>query len=494
MVKLRKILFALFTVLYLIVCPTLILYSLGIVIKPGKENIIKTGVIYISSIPPGASVSLNGTPLNEETPALIDNLLPGNYTLTLKAANYQAWTTTASVSSEKATPLENILLLPDPVKTNELSEEPVNKLIPVEDNPFLIVTTGPNAKDIFVHIWDEGITQNILPERPGKTPRLKPLFPEGTNQYKGRVLRIFSVDGNSHLIFEIENNGEKKFLWTDPLFGESKTEDITRLFPVQPDSIEWSKDDPRHLLSFQNNTINRIDIATKAVYPRIAEKVKAFTQYEEKLFILSDVNTLTRANIDNVRETARPVSSNPLFNELVLRNAPFLRMTAVSHNIILLLGKGGQLISNLKPYLLAEGGIVGFKWNTKPRQILLWSRDKIGFIDFSKNMLETNPPSITWVQEKARDITNAFWVNEGSHILFTDSDQMFIAAVNCCGMSDIKKLRDIRRQSDIYYSDRTGKVFFIDKGTARLSSMEIIPQHALLPTVRRDKSIKEERE
>ena len=470
MVRLRKILFIIFAFLYIIICPSLILYSLGIVIKPGKKKMVKTGVIYIASIPAGASITLNGKPLKDETPTLIDNLMPGTYKLELNAEHYQHWEGTVSVSPEKATPLDNVLLLPDPMATTELSDQHIDQLIPTDDNPFVVVTTGANTKDVFVHVWDESFTQNILPERPDKTPRLKPLFPADMDQFKGKVIKIYSVASSPYLIFEIDQSGQTKFLWTDPLFGTSKTEDITNLFPVTPQSIEWNANDPRHILSFQNNAINRIDIATKAIYPEIISQVVNFTNYGQTIFFISEDKTLLKTSINTSEANTRLVSVSPLFNDLVLRYFPFPKMTAVSENIILLLGKNGELISNLRPYLLADHDIQGFKWNKKPQRIVLWSKTKIGFIDFSKSTQDTFP-SIAWLQDKAKDITNAFWVNEGSHILFADSDQLFIADTGCCETTSIKKIANIKKQSGIYYSERTGRAFYIDKDTSRLSSI-----------------------
>lgn len=493
MVHLRKILFAIFVVLYLLICPSLILYSLGIMITPGKKSVTKTGVIYITSIPSGASITINGRPLKDETPTLINNLLPGTYNLQLSAENYRPWEAVVSVSPEKATPLENILLLPNPVKTAELSDQETSKLIAIEDNPFVIVTTGKNTKDIFAHIWDESFTQNILPERPARTPRLKPLFPPGPDQIKGRVTKIHSVASSPYLIFEIDQDGETKFVWTDPLLGTSKTEDITNLFPVTPQLIEWNQDDPRHLLSFQNNAINRIDLATKAVYPQIINHVVNFTNYEETIFFLTEDRTLLKTSMNSPQTNTRLVSTNPMFNDLIIRHFPFTKMNAVAENIVLLIGVNGELISNLKPYLLADAGIQGFRWNKRPQKALIWSRNRIGLIDFSKNTQDVIP-SVIWLQEEGKEITNAYWINEGSHILFVDNDQVFMADTGCCGTVDVRKIVDIKRQSDVYYSERTGKMFFIHKDTGRLCSIEMIAQHALLPSVSKERPAKDSEE
>ena len=61
MILLRKILFYICIVLYLIFCPMIILYALGYSFKPqsSQGGIVKTGIIFLSTTPPGADVFLN---------------------------------------------------------------------------------------------------------------------------------------------------------------------------------------------------------------------------------------------------------------------------------------------------------------------------------------------------------------------------------------------------------------------------------------------------
>ncbi|GEM_PF-1802063 len=482
MVKLRKILFFIFTVLYIVLCPALILSSLGIVIKPGHgtKNVVKTGIIYVSSIPSGALVVLNGKPTNGQTPTVINNLPPGIYTLEVTAKNYQPWKTTVTVAAETATPLEGILLIPQFLNIVELSSIPFNTLIPVAGNPYLIATNGPNVENAFVHIWDEGITQNLIPDDETKVVKLKPLFPADFDQRTARIVRWHTINNSPYLLVEIEANGNKRFLWIDPLFGTPKIEDITDLFPVAPEEIQWAQNDARHLLTFQNNTINRIDIATKAIYPKVIDHAAAFSQFEQTIFFLTEDKTLKKANANGNNQEL--LSKNPVFNDLVASHFPFEKIIAVADNVVVLLGQRGEVLCNLKPYFLTESGIEGFKWNEKPQRLMLWSKNKIGFIDFSKRPQDV-APKVTWITDKAENIANAFWVNEGSHVLFVDNNQIFIADTGCCGPPGVQKIMDVAKGTSIYYTDRIEKIFFTDKDTKHLFSAEMHPQKTLRSVV-----------
>lgn len=475
MVKLRKILFWIFTLLYIVLCPALILNSLGIVIKPGhgSKNVVKTGIIYVASTPSGASLILDGKPINGQTPTAINNLLPGTYTLEVTAKNYKSWETTVTVTAETATPLDSVLLIPESLNAVELSSIPMDTLIPINGNPYLIATNGPNAENAFVHIWDEGIAQNLIPANGTKASELKPLFPTDFDQRTAKIIQWHTINNSPYLLIEIEADGNKKFLWADPLFGTPKIEDITDLFPVAPETIQWAQNDARHLLSFQNNTINRIDIATKAIYPKIIDHAVAFSQWEQTIFFLTEDKMLKKANTNGTNQEL--VSENPVFNDLVAHYFPFEKITPVADNVVVLLGGRGEILINVKPYLLVENGVTDFKWNDKPTRLVLWSKNKIGFIDFSKRTQDIEP-KIMWVTEKVENITNVFWANEGSHILFVDDGQVLIADTGCCGPPGIQKIIDAAKGTAVYYSDKTGKMFFTDKNKKRLYSAEILPQ------------------
>ncbi len=479
MIRLRKSLFVLFTFLYLIICPSLILYSLGIVIKPGKKNMIKTGVVYIATIPSGASITVNDKPHKDETPTLIDNLMPGSYHIRIKAPGYQLWETTLSVSAEKATPLENILLIKESMKPDELSVQPVNKLLAVDENPFVIVTAAENTQDYLFHIWDESIRQNILPERKDENSLLKPLFPRQLSIPKGRILNHFAVTASPYLIFEIETDFGRKYLWTDLIFGPSKTEDITNLFPVNPQSIQWSQNDPRHLYSLQDHTINRLDMATKAIYPGIIENVENFSTYNQIIYFISSDKTLLRANTNDLEDTVQPASNSQTFNDLIIKQFPFTTMWAASEHIVFLIGKNGTLLSNLKPYLISEKNIKGFKWHKKFRKLAFWNSKQIGIMDFSKKNTD-EIPTVAWINVAFKEISQVYWANEDSHLLIADDGQIYLADIQCCETQDIRKIVEIQPRSNVYFSNKTGKVFYISKETSRLSSLDIIPQHTLI--------------
>ena len=109
----RKLLFYIFLVLYLILCPLLILYSLGYIFNPQNKEIVQTGVIYLSSLPSDADIFLEKSHYIHATPSMIEELLPGDYTITLKSEGYKDWVENVTVEAGKAISFNNILLIPE---------------------------------------------------------------------------------------------------------------------------------------------------------------------------------------------------------------------------------------------------------------------------------------------------------------------------------------------------------------------------------------------
>jgi hypothetical protein len=89
---LRKILFPLFVILYLVFCPLIIMRALGIVFTPqSHKSLTHTGLISFGTIPTGANVELSGKPLQEKTPTLVHDLPTGSYDVQIALSGYRLW-------------------------------------------------------------------------------------------------------------------------------------------------------------------------------------------------------------------------------------------------------------------------------------------------------------------------------------------------------------------------------------------------------------------
>src|SRR3989338_8406716 len=162
MLTLRRILFVLFSIIYLLCCPLIILYALGINLSPRSEqNLTKTGIISLSTLPSEAAIYLDNLRFPEKTPAVIRNLVPGEYSIKLILKGYRLWEKIVPVKAETATVLESVLLTPLKWETQPFSYLSFEELIPVHHNSFFLLTRGPFLKDIFLFRIGEKLPEQI---------------------------------------------------------------------------------------------------------------------------------------------------------------------------------------------------------------------------------------------------------------------------------------------------------------------------------------------
>ncbi len=140
MLFLRKLVFYCFLIFYAIACPLIILYAFGYIFEPRNlSHVVKTGDIHLSTAPPGASVYLNNKPLKEKTPALISQLLPGDYDIAIKTPEYSDYNINLSVEAGSATVRDNIILIPEKWEYKVCGTRNFSGMIPIEDTDFFIM-------------------------------------------------------------------------------------------------------------------------------------------------------------------------------------------------------------------------------------------------------------------------------------------------------------------------------------------------------------------
>ncbi len=108
----RMIAFYSSVLLFFITLPILLSYSLGYKIDYHKLKIYKTGIIYLSSRPSGASVYVNGKLYKDLTPAQVEELKPASYKIEVKREGFYPWEGELAVRPNMVTKADRIVLFP----------------------------------------------------------------------------------------------------------------------------------------------------------------------------------------------------------------------------------------------------------------------------------------------------------------------------------------------------------------------------------------------
>ncbi len=111
MMRLRQVLFYAFALVYIIACPLLILNALGYIFVTGSNpSIVRSGVIHLVTVPPGANVYLQDELYPEKTPVTISDLPPGYYYVRISMEGKRSWSGFIPVRAKQATVFKRIQL------------------------------------------------------------------------------------------------------------------------------------------------------------------------------------------------------------------------------------------------------------------------------------------------------------------------------------------------------------------------------------------------
>jgi hypothetical protein len=189
----RTILFFICAILFLLIAPTITLYSMGYRIDFNSRRIIQTGGFYFKVVPKNVQIFIDGK-MKKKTDflsgsILIDNLLPKKYEIQIKKEGYLPWKKTLEIKEKGVTEAKNIVLIP---------EKPRFEIIGNKVENFFF---SPDGKKIIVK--DEGGLKFFDTER-----NIKNYLIEAAAKEKIEEL-IFSSDSQKLLL---KINSEFKFL------------------------------------------------------------------------------------------------------------------------------------------------------------------------------------------------------------------------------------------------------------------------------------------
>ena len=105
----NQLVFLVFFGLFFVTAPLVVLYTAGYRWQPSR-GVLRTGTLFVSSVPDNATIFLNEEKMSDRTPAVIKTLLPGEYNVRLEREGHMAWEKTLPVHENTTTFIDRVLL------------------------------------------------------------------------------------------------------------------------------------------------------------------------------------------------------------------------------------------------------------------------------------------------------------------------------------------------------------------------------------------------
>ncbi len=467
--KLRKILFYLFFLVYAVLCPFLIMYTLGYIMNPGEdEQLVRTGAVYVFTAPAGAEISIGGEFSGKKSPDFIQGLTAGDYEVLLTLEGHRDWKETMPVEAGKTTVIDTVLFLPEKVDINLLLSGKYSKILGIRGTDKAVLMGGGSLAGIFIYdcARQEG-SGLVSAEDSAKNIDVE---------------KIFTVDGSPYIMIEAGAKGGKKYFWSK--LDQEKTDmiDVSDLFGTSPEKIKWSAGSEDEIFVFGAGQINKIDLKERAVYPAIVKDVRGYGVDEGSLYVVGSDNILFET--DTKGENRKDIMADPGIAATALPQKGFVSIEVLDQDILIFKGEDGSVFANKLPYEFVSAGTIGTEFDKNTLRLLVWKKDKIGVIDFSVEVIGKTDfekgPSITWLYE-GKNIKDAFWAYQASHVIFVDGGELIVMEILEGGKVIVSNTTDKEDISHLLYSEDEGTAYFIESRAEGLSSVNVVPSKSFLP-------------
>lgn len=469
MIALRKFFFYWFLLIYIVLCPLMIFYALGYIFSPDREQgVIKTGMIHLQSLPARAAVTLNGKTIQDVTPLTLGDLMPGMYSLSVSSPGYETWAKSVRVDAGKATVLDQILLIPSRLPAEVLVDGKFELFIPLSGTRYLLLSPGERLGDVTVYDW--------------KDESGNPLLEEVSSEREAEIAAWTVMPESEHVMFEVKHNSRRRFLWI-PLDKKTAIKDVTKLLANFPHPrFFWGPEDPEYLFCYSGRHLSLLNLREMAVYPNFCGMVYGYGVSQGKLYALKDSSVITM----DVAAKPRRIT--------VIEDADFIKslfdseneyaIHGVADDLAVLLGRNGEFLTNRLPYRFAEEGVRGFSFLEKPEKLLVWKKDVLGVLDLSKSKVRRRFFELglktDWINVGGKSIEQAFWVHDGAYVLFRDRNKVYLIDVGSGYDNLPAEILTVKPDTPIFYTDETGKVYYLDAEKGRLMSAKILPDERFL--------------
>ena len=474
----RRIIFYLFVLAYLALCPLIILDSLGIRIRPNESKVMmSTGLISVETIPEGAAIFVNGRPYGKPSPAIIRDLSAGTYDIKITHPGYLPWEKVVPVEKAQATLLQSVLLIPNTWQKQVLSSEPFSGLLPAEDAPFFLLYKSTHLQTLSVFKWDTGLFNRLGPPQ-DFTPddwSLSEIFATRPFRKPAKLTGFFRVPESAFILAQAEHNGDISTLRINTDRTGAPAENISAYFSDRPEEVRWDADDPTDIFYRSGQTLGHLDLETGRTVTGLAGGLKGFTVFNHKIYWIDSLDRFLQS--DYAFKNTQLLTGKMAQMPEAFREATAWRIFAFSDDNFIFLNEKGRLFSNRLPYRLVNDNVTGFNKTLNKKRLLIWTKRKLGLIDFSRTSQEgvfETGPEVKWLVADGRDIRQAFWVNKGTHVLFRDRDRVRIVDVSD---GESPAVTVVESDGPVAYADELGKLFYLDKKTHDLTALTVLPPH-----------------
>ncbi len=469
----RKNFFYLFGGVFLLLCPLLLLHVFGFFTHFNSDSSQRASIV-VATHPAGATAYLGGSRFTQITPLAFDNLLPGIYSLHFTLPGYDPLDYGVKIFRQQTVNLKKILFLPTQVTASNLIPRSYEQLIDLDAGGVFILREGQDIEDYAFYNW--------------QTDELIPFTGSDALPWGSDVLRLYRIKASPGVVLECDALGEKKFVYLEPEGRGIKARDVSQLISETPEYLEWDPADSTQFFVFLRDHVDRVDATAGKTYEEHYKEARGMGVYERHVFIVTDILNLKHYDYDKNDVTV--LLNDPLLGNFLFGDSTYTQVRPLNREVILFIGDKGQLLLNKVPHRFVEEGVRGFTFHQETQRLLFWKDDAIGIIDVSGGSGGVEETlKVVWVFQGGEAIGQAFWVYDGSHVLFRDGSKVMLLELTRHSLRKLRPLVQVLEDSSVYYSEENGSLYYLNRINRQLLKMQIVPLRSPAGAIPAEKDI-----
>jgi hypothetical protein len=447
--KIRFIILFVCALLFLIITPYILLYSLGYRVDFAKMKILPTGGIYVRVLPPGADVAIDsatGSTAGFFTNSVfVQNLLPKEHTIIIKKDGYNTYQKNLLVQENQVTKLEHVVLIKKNITFNMI------------DNSIDYVSSSPNGTMVLAEkITDTGTDIEVI----NLQNQQKKIIPLPTTA--GTISDVTWSNDSSNIVMNISGN----YFLLNAALPQIK---ITPLPLLQgAGQINFNLQNPNEIFFMRNNAI----YSTVLALP-IIKNALAYHVFSQSITWLSADGFLYNSNLlgsvsnkltllpFNVKETSN-------YEIFALSGTTFLKEDDTLYWLDLNSQSFEHFYDPIQQVISSPNG----------QKILYYNDHEILYSDGT-----TAVPNTIFLNRFSDTISNCSWLND-DYVIFQTGNAMTISEIDVRGNINMVNLpQEIPlptggnitvNQEKIFFNQQDKKLYILT-GNTLLSSERLIP-------------------
>ena len=465
--KTRTVLFSICVVVFLLVAPSIILYSEGYRVDFEKKRIVKTGAFYLQVLPKGVMVFINGKLVKRTSfllgSAFIENLLPRKYLLEIKKPGYQSWQKNLEISQGQVTEARNVVLIPEDLKF-ELLDKDLEKFFfsPDEEKVVFKKEIAEDAKESWslkLYESKRKVKSHLIDERE-------------ISEKEVLLLNLFWSPDSKRIVLETEIEGEKKYFLLDlresPIVPKALDglENIKSLsfHPTEEKILFFTKISEESLPSSKKNSLTLFERNIEEGKEKIVlENVAAYKIFGENIFWIETTGTLQKSDLSGKSQkiSLKPLSlkENADYQIEVLSSRIFLR----ENEKLLIFDENSRRFEEI------GNKIKSFHVSPDSKKLCFWNDFEIWvlFLKEERGQPEKAVGTRLFLTRFSKKIGKIFWYTS-HYLIFNVGKEIKIIEIDDRDKIQIWNIADLKNP-EVYFNQKDERLYILSEGSLFVS-------------------------